>query len=86
MSIDTKALQSFQDSAPSWDELQIMLNQQELLEDKEDFNLQQQGRGNTNAQSKLRLFDAPEGYEPEIVLYRDSAGSSYSVQLSNIPL
>jgi glutathione S-transferase len=32
------------------------------------------GRGPTNHMTNLRLFDAPEGTEPKITLYRDTAG------------
>ena len=32
------------------------------------------GRGPANHKASIRLFDAPEGYEPEVTLYRDTAG------------
>ncbi len=31
------------------------------------------GRGNANAMASIRLFDAPDGTEPRVVLYRDYA-------------
>ena len=33
-----------------------------------------EGRGPANHKASIRLFDAPEGYEPEVTLYRDTAG------------
>ena len=32
------------------------------------------GRGGANHKASIRLFDAPDGYEPEVTLYRDTAG------------
>ena len=32
------------------------------------------GRGGANHKATIRLFDAPEGYEPLVTLYRDTAG------------
>ena len=31
------------------------------------------GRGDLSPLATVRLFDAPEGYEPRVTLYRDSA-------------
>jgi hypothetical protein len=32
------------------------------------------GRGGANHKASIRLFDAPDGFEPEVTLYRDTAG------------
>jgi hypothetical protein len=32
------------------------------------------GRGGANLKASIRLFDAPDGFEPEVTLYRDTAG------------
>ena len=38
------------------------------------FETKCEGRGPANHKASIRLFDAPEGYEPEVTLYRDTAG------------
>ena len=35
--------------------------------------LRKAGRGPTSSKAELRLFDAPDGYEPRLTLYRDTA-------------
>lgn len=37
------------------------------------LDLRKQGRGPTSSKALLRLFDAPDGTEPRVTLYRDSA-------------
>lgn len=54
--------------------LDNMLRSKESVAEREDWELKKIGRGSTNSKALIRLFDAPDGYEPEITLYRDSAG------------
>jgi glutathione S-transferase len=50
-----------------------MLRMLESTEERENFEAQQRGYGSTNHRADVRLFDKPEGYEPEVTLYRDQA-------------
>jgi glutathione S-transferase len=64
---------AFKDEGVSVDEVENILKSYETLEERNEFNLKDIGRGNSNHKSNLRLFDAPDGYIPEITLYRDSS-------------
>jgi len=63
------------DAAPSWDALQQTLDAQTPAEEIEIAQQVAAGRGPPTASANLRLFDAPDGYEPRVTLYRD--GSSW---------
>jgi glutathione S-transferase len=63
------------DAAPSWDALQQELDKQTPAEEVEIAKQVAAGRGPPTASANLRLFDAPDGYEPRVTLYRD--GSSW---------
>jgi hypothetical protein len=61
-------------SAPSWDEIDAMLRQQESPAERSDFDDILKGRGGSSHKASIRLFDAADDFEPEITLYRDTAG------------
>ena len=63
------------DAAPTWDALQQELDKQTPAEEVEIAKQVAAGRGPPTASANLRLFDAPDGYEPRVTLYRD--GSSW---------
>ena len=63
------------DAAPSWETLQQELEKQTPAEEIEIAQQVAAGRGPPTASANLRLFDAPDGYEPRVTLYRD--GSSW---------
>ena len=54
--------------------LDAKLRTLERQEERENFELQKRGRGTSNHRADIRLFDAPEGFDPEVTLYRDTAG------------
>ncbi|CAM9311077.1 unnamed protein product, partial [Ectocarpus sp. 8 AP-2014] len=64
----------FEDKAPSWERLEAMLEERQTPEEREAVALRERGYGPTSALANLRLFDAPEGTEPRVTLYRDHAG------------
>lgn len=66
-------MSSFQDPAPSWMELETLLKQSQTPEERALPELRAQGRGPPSSKAALRLFDAPDGYEPRVILYRDTA-------------
>lgn len=63
------------DSLMSWTQLNDRLLAVETPSERVDYNLKLVGKGPANAKATLRLFAEAEGYEPEIVLYRDTAGN-----------
>ena len=63
------------DAAPSWETLQQELEKQTPAEEIEIAQQVAAGRGPPTASANLRLFDAPDGCEPRVTLYRD--GSSW---------
>ncbi|CAN0158888.1 unnamed protein product [Pylaiella littoralis] len=63
----------FDDKAPSWESLESMLDERQTPEEKGAVALRGRGYGPTSALANLRLFDAPEGTEPRVTLYRDHA-------------
>jgi hypothetical protein len=63
----------WQDTAPSWDELKHLLAASQSEEERRFRAELAAGRGNANAMASIRLFDAPDGTEPRVVLYRDYA-------------
>ncbi|CAN0288542.1 unnamed protein product, partial [Ectocarpus sp. 4 AP-2014] len=63
----------FEDKAPSWERLEAMLEERQTPEEREAVALRERGYGPTSALANLRLFDAPEGTEPRVTLYRDHA-------------
>ncbi|CAM9617532.1 unnamed protein product [Chrysoparadoxa australica] len=65
--------EGFQDTAKGWDELETMLYQQMSDKTKEMQALQAKGDGPASASANLRLFGAPQGTDPRVVLYRDDA-------------
>jgi hypothetical protein len=59
---------------PTWEKLgQLSAVKETEFERNEDL-AQKAGRGWSNHKSNIRLFDAPDDFEPEITLYRDTAG------------
>ncbi|CAM9497065.1 unnamed protein product [Ectocarpus sp. 12 AP-2014] len=63
----------FEDKAPSWERLEAVLEERQTPEEREAVALRKRGYGPTSALANLRLFDAPEGTEPRVTLYRDHA-------------
>lgn len=63
----------FEDRAPSWTELDCLIRSKENILERISFEDISRGRGPPNHKASLRLFDAPDTYEPEIILYRDAA-------------
>jgi len=57
----------------SWDALDSLLRKQEPSAERIAFDVVTSGRGNAHVNARIRLFDAPENFEPSITLYRDSA-------------
>ena len=66
-------MDAFKDPAPSWTELQALLIEKQTVEERALPDLRAKGRGPPSSKAALRLFDAPDGYEPRVVLYRDTA-------------
>ena len=66
---------SFIDVSPSWEEIDTLLRSKETPQERAEFDSQLRGRGFANhaVSTNIRLFDAPDGYDPEITLYRDTA-------------
>jgi hypothetical protein len=63
----------WQDTAPSWDELKQILTASQTPEEKRFRSDLAAGRGPANSMAAIRLFDAPDGTEPRVTLYRDYA-------------
>ena len=66
-----------QETSISWDQIDSKLRAQETVEERKVFDQIATGRGFSNHKANIRLFDSPEGYIPEVTLYRDTAGSFY---------
>ena len=60
----------WQDRAPSWEEIKKHLTSVQTDEEKRFRNDLAAGRGPANSLATLRLFDAPDGTEPIVTLYR----------------
>lgn len=60
---------------PTWENLGKLLAVKETELESNEAILQKIGRGGSNHKSNIRLFDAPDDFEPEITLYRDTAGT-----------
>ena len=58
---------------PSRADLLATLNAASPPHEIETASLRNSGRGPASAKALLRLFDAPDGTEPRVTLYRDSA-------------
>ena len=56
-----------------WEDLDNLLRSKEEGIERDSFNNQKIGRGPTNHAASIRLFDAPDGFDPEVTLYRDQA-------------
>ena len=54
-------------------DLDTRLRTLEPSSERSAFDLQQVGRGGANHKADIRLFDAPDDYEPEVTFYRDQA-------------
>jgi glutathione S-transferase len=65
---------AYVDAAPSWDVLDGLVRGSEKHEERQDFEDEVRGYGPANHRASVRLFDSPAGFEPEVILYRDSAG------------
>lgn len=74
------------DSLMSWTQLNDRLLAVETPSERVDYNLKLVGKGPANAKATLRLFAEAEGYEPEIVLYRDTAGNLFNGMLPHCPI
>lgn len=74
--MDQIIIDSFVDRSPSWTELDTMIREKELKNERDTFDAQQIGRGPANSKATIRLFDAPDGTVPSITLYRDTAGEN----------
>jgi len=62
--------------APSWQELDATLRAIEPADERrihDDAVSSSGSRGPASHKASLRLFDAPDGFEPEVTLYRDTA-------------
>jgi len=59
---------------PDWDTINSMLLSTETREERDSFNAMSQGRGPANHKANIRLFDSPDGFVPDVTLYRDTAG------------
>jgi hypothetical protein len=61
---------------PSWNELDRLLRAVETKSERDEYDLISAGtgRGPSSHRANLRLFDAPDGFEPEVTLFRDTAG------------
>lgn len=55
------------------DDIDLRLRAKESAAEREIYELMEQGYGPPNHRADIRLFDKPEGYEPEVTLYRDQA-------------
>jgi glutathione S-transferase len=64
----------FADSSISWEEIDAKLRVLESVNERIAFDSSTQGRGYSSHKANIRLFDAPDGYTPEVTLYRDTAG------------
>lgn len=65
---------AFVDKAPSWSELDVLLRSLEPVEERREYEDKKvHGRGGSNHKANLRLFDAPDGFDPTVTLYRDQA-------------
>jgi len=64
---------NIKDNSPCLEELKQRLRSMQTTEEAEAFALIESGRGPTNAKANLRLFDAPDGTQPRVTLYRDHA-------------
>ena len=64
---------SFIEVAPSWKDLEALLRDQENSTEREEYDNEKLGRGYANHRASIRLFDAPDDFEPEVTLYRDQA-------------
>lgn len=65
----------FVDTSMPWEEINTRLKTLEKVEEREQFEAISSGRGYSNHKANLRLFDAPDGFTPEVTLYRDTAGN-----------
>ena len=76
----------FVDTSMPWEEINSRLKTLEKVEEREKFDAIASGRGYSNHKANLRLFDAPDGFTPEVTLYRDTAGNrrSYEHHLFNV--
>ena len=64
----------FVDSSISWEEIESKLRVLETVNERLDFESVTKGRGFSSHKANIRLFNAPDGYTPEVTLYRDTAG------------
>jgi len=73
---DPAVYAAVRDAAPSWDELRVLSAKAGGERFRAEWDAQAVGRGAANHQSSIRLFDAPEGTEPRVELFRDTAAVS----------
>jgi len=62
------------DAAPSWDALRELSGGAGGGRFRQHWDEAERGLGPANHQASLRLFDLPEGTEPRVELFRDTAG------------
>jgi hypothetical protein len=73
-SADAAVYNSVVDAAPSWDALREMSASAGGAKLRDKWAAEAAGRGAASHQTNLRLFDAPDGTEPTVELFRDTAG------------
>jgi len=70
-------MNKFIDKAPTLNELDALLRSVETGDERCQYEysvILNNGRGASSHKANIRLFDAPDGYTPDITLYRDTAG------------
>ena len=69
-----QAMEQQIDAGNRWEELDQLLRSQETPDERTRCEDILTGRGEANHKANIRLFGAPEGFQPEVTLYRDTAG------------
>jgi glutathione S-transferase len=72
-SADSAVYNSVVDAAPSWDALRELSASAGGAKLRAKWEAEAAGRGVASHQANLRLFDAPDGTEPTVELFRDTA-------------
>ena len=70
----SKEKSQFFENILSWEKIDNHLTSVETISERSAVTLAELGRGDSNHRADLRLFDAPENFIPEVILYRDTAG------------
>lgn len=56
-----------------WTDLDNWLRELEPSVERTSYDERTTGRGQANSRASIRLFGAPDGYKPEVTLYRDAS-------------